>query len=72
VIQYVDDTLILVRTTRFKVSLLKTVLDTFSAATGLTINYHKSTSLPICVPADDVASLAAILGCSISTFPRHT
>jgi hypothetical protein len=65
VIQYANDTLILVRATRSEV-------DTFSAATGLTINYHKSTFVPICVPANDVASLAAILGCSISTIPRHT
>jgi hypothetical protein len=42
VVQYVDDTLILVRATQSLVSLLKDALDTFSVATWLTINYHKS------------------------------
>jgi hypothetical protein len=42
VIQYADDTLILVRATQSQVSLLKDALDTFSVATWLTINYHKS------------------------------
>jgi hypothetical protein len=69
VIQYANDTLILVRATRSQVVLLKAVLDTFSVATGLTINYHKSTFVPICVPTDDAVALAATLGCAVPSFP---
>ncbi|KAM0821158.1 hypothetical protein ACQ4PT_048236 [Festuca glaucescens] len=51
-------------------ALLKAALDTFSAAMGLTINYHKSTFVPICVPAEEASSLAAMLGCAVSSFPQ--
>jgi hypothetical protein len=57
-----------VRVTHSQVALLKAALDTFSAATGLMINYHKSTFVPICVPADDATALAATLGCVVSSF----
>jgi hypothetical protein len=58
-------------TLKSQVALLKAALDTFSVATGLTINYHKSTFVPIYVPTDDVAVLAATLGCAVLYFP-HT
>jgi hypothetical protein len=56
--------------TRSQVALLKAVLDTFSVAMGLTINYHKSTFVPIYVPADDAVALAVTLGCTVSSFPQ--
>jgi len=49
---------------------LKTILDEFSAATGLTINFHKSTFVPMHVSADAAAAMASILGCSVSSFPQ--
>lgn len=47
---------------------LKALLRDFSTATGLHINFHKSTFAPI--HADDTlaASLAAILGCPVPSF----
>jgi hypothetical protein len=68
VVQYANDTLILVRTIPSQVALLRATLDTFSAAMGLTINYHKSIFVPICVPAEDATSLVATLGCTVSSF----
>jgi hypothetical protein len=47
VLQYADDTLIIIRAIPEHVSNLKRVLDEFSAATGLSINFHKSTFVPI-------------------------
>ena len=47
-----------------------TLLAHFSIATGLQINYQKSTFVPINVPGSDAAFLAADLGCAISTFPQ--
>jgi hypothetical protein len=70
VIQYADDTLILVRAVPAQVALLKAALDTFSAATRLTINYHKSMFVPICVPARDATALTETLGCEVSSFPQ--
>jgi hypothetical protein len=68
IIQYAEDTMILVRATHSQVALLKAALDTFFAATGLTINYHKSTFVPICVPTDDAAALAMTMGCAVASF----
>ena len=44
VLQYADDTLILLRGDLDEVKQLKHLLDQFSEATGLRINYHKSTA----------------------------
>ncbi|CAN6171910.1 unnamed protein product [Urochloa humidicola] len=70
VIQYADDTLILIRAELPQVQRLKLVLDRFSTATGLQINYHKSTFVPIHVAPEVATLLAAELGCPISSFPQ--
>ncbi|CAO2038822.1 unnamed protein product [Urochloa humidicola] len=46
-LQYADDTLIVVRGEKEDVKQLKSVLDLFSVATGLKINYNKSTAVPM-------------------------
>ncbi|CAO2152694.1 unnamed protein product [Urochloa humidicola] len=68
VIQYADDTLILLRAEDAQVHRLKTVLDTFTVATGLAINYSKSTFVPIHVDAGWATHLAGILGCTVASF----
>ncbi|KAK1621107.1 hypothetical protein QYE76_026624 [Lolium multiflorum] len=67
---YADDTLIIIRTIPGHVENLKKVLDDFSAATGLTINFHKSTFVPIKVDNASALSMAAAFGCTVSTFPQ--
>jgi hypothetical protein len=47
VLQYADDTLIIIRAVTHHVANLKKVLDDFSTATSLCINFHKSTFVPI-------------------------
>jgi hypothetical protein len=49
---------------------LKAILDSFSEATGLKINFHKSTFLPINVLHDEAVRLAGTLGCPIASFPQ--
>ena len=49
---------------------LKETLQTFSAATGLHINFEKSTFLPICVEPDLASHLATIFECPVSSFPQ--
>jgi hypothetical protein len=48
---------------------LKRVLEDFSTATELTINYHKSTFVPMNIAEGTKSSMAAILGCVVSSFP---
>jgi hypothetical protein len=45
------------------------VLDLFTRANGLAINFHKSTFVPIHVSALRATDLAAILACLVSSFP---
>jgi hypothetical protein len=71
VIQYADDTLLIMRAERSHVYRLKKILDLFSQATGLHINFHKSTFVPVGGVPDDLATdLASILGCPVSSFPQ--
>ena len=71
IIQYADDTLIILPADPLQVARLRSVLDTFSRATGLEINFHKSTFVPIHVPPSRATHLASILECSISAFPQN-
>ena len=49
---------------------LKAVLDQFSAATGLKINYDKSAMVPMHIAAATVGALQGILGCQVGSFPQ--
>lgn len=44
--EYADDTLIIVRVALAVVGRLERILDDFTTATGLVINFHKSTVVP--------------------------
>ena len=70
VIQYADDTLPLVPAEQGQLSRLKSILDAFSAATELSINFHKSTFVPVNVDPARATRLAAELGCPLSMFPQ--
>ena len=70
VLQYADDTLILVKAELSSVQRLKNVLDSFAAATGLKINFHKSTVVPMHVEADILQQCRAVLGCREEQFPQ--
>jgi hypothetical protein len=49
---------------------LKTLLDDFSAATGLAINFHKSTFVPIKTDSLMASHMASTFGCAVSSFPQ--
>ena len=70
VLQYADDTLILMRGDVPSMTFLKSLLDDFSAATGLEINFHKSTFVPLHINSETVVAMAAVLGCAVSSFPQ--
>ena len=70
VLQYADDTLILVRAETEDVINLRNILDSFSEATGLRINYHKSIAVPLHVPDTKLRRLLKVLQCQPAQFPQ--
>jgi hypothetical protein len=70
VLQYADDTLLLLQATPEDARGLKSRFDQFTQATGLKINFHKSTVVPKHVDNDTLMVTMAILQCQQGTFPR--
>ena len=70
VLQYADDTLILTKGDVPSMLALKQILDNFSTATGLCINFQKSTFVPMNVNDATAAQMATVLGCTLSSFPQ--
>jgi hypothetical protein len=70
VLQYTDDTLIILHADDGAASRLKRILDDFASATGLVINFSKSTLVPMSVDAVGVAEAAAALSCTLEGFPQ--
>jgi hypothetical protein len=66
----VDDTLILIQGCPHQGRFLEEILDTFSASTGLAINYEKSTFVPLNLDPDEQSLISNILGCPIVAFPQ--
>lgn len=61
IIQYVDDTLIIMPADSQQLQNLMTMLQKFSASTGLQVNYHKSSLVLINISNERANELAAIL-----------
>ena len=70
VLQYADDTLIIAKASNDAAMQLKHILQNFAMATGLTINYTKTTLVPMHVCPSVADSIATTLQCTTSTFPQ--
>jgi hypothetical protein len=70
VLQYADDTLIIFRAGGAAARRLKLILDQFGDATGLKINYHKSTLVPMHVDGAVLTEIQAALQCRVEGFPQ--
>jgi hypothetical protein len=70
VLQYADDTFILLRGELSDVLRLRELLDSFSNATGLKINYTKSTAMLMHLSASAAAQCVQALGCRQEGFPQ--
>ena len=68
-LQYANDTLILLKGEVSQARKIKQILQDFAGFTGLQINYHKSTFVPLNVDEQVAAEAAQILGCPISALP---
>lgn len=70
-LQYADDTLIVCQGELEAVQELKRILDWFAAATGLNINFSKSTMVPIHLDLNLSQLCAETLGCVVQSFPHN-
>lgn len=69
VIQYADDTIIIMPACVEQAARMKTILTDYADSVGLHINFHKSTLIPINTPEDRGRDLAAIFGCTTANMP---
>jgi hypothetical protein len=69
IIQYVDDTLIIMEGCTRQFIFLKSLLQTFATSTGLKVNYSNSMMVPISIEEGKMSILASTLGCSLGTIP---
>jgi len=69
IIQYADDTILLLEADVNQLLHLKGILQNFATSTGLVVNYAKSSMIPINVHPDKLAVLASTFGCAIGSMP---
>ena len=69
IVQYADDTLILMQADATQLHCLKALLHTFADATGLKVNYNKSNLITINVNDDKMEILTGTLNCKKGSFP---
>lgn len=62
-LNYVDDTIVVIRGEPKDVQSLKGILDNFAAATGLEINFDRTTTVPIHMNEAKAMQCISILGC---------
>jgi hypothetical protein len=69
IIQYADDTLLVLPADIDQVLALKDMLNDFASSTGLRVNFHKSSMVPINVSDDVMADLTTAFGCQMASMP---
>ena len=69
IIQYANDTLLIMPAEIEQVNSLKEMLGIYSRSTGLKINFHKSSIIPVNVEDTRVQQIAECLRCKIGSLP---
>lgn len=69
VIQYADDTIIVMQGNEQQLTHLKGLLQSFTSSTGLRVNFHKSCLVPINMDSRKATDLANAFGCTVGSFP---
>jgi hypothetical protein len=69
VIQYADDTILILEACPRQLFFLKAMLNSFADSTGLHVNYNKSNIYPINVSEQKMALLANTFHCKVGTLP---
>jgi hypothetical protein len=69
IIQYADDTLLIMEACPLQIFTLKAILNTFADSTGLKVNYAKSSLYPINISEERLKHLAATFQCQAGSLP---
>ena len=69
ILQYADDTLVIMEACPSQISTLKNILHDFSSSSGLKVNYAKSMMVPINVDEARTNMLAQLFGCVVGSLP---
>jgi hypothetical protein len=69
IVQYADDTLLIMRACPLQLQALKELLDIFASATGLRVNYAKSCLMPVNIDDQSLSHLANTFGCDVGSLP---
>jgi hypothetical protein len=67
IVQYADDTLLVMEASAPQRVCLKALLHTFAESTGLRVNYSKSQMIPINLSESKAETLARTFGCQLCT-----
>jgi hypothetical protein len=68
-VQYADDTIIVLPADPNQLQILKRILEEYTAFTGLKVNYHKSSLVPINMDEQETNCLASHFECAVATMP---
>jgi len=69
IIQYADDTIMVMKALERELFCLKGILEGFSQSTGLRVNYQKSCLVPLNLSQEKASSLARVFGCQLGSLP---
>jgi hypothetical protein len=69
ILQYADDTLLIMPADANQLNYLKDILQKFTLSTGLKINFHKSSMVPINITGQRCQELANVFGCKCESLP---
>lgn len=69
IIQYADDTILIMKASQREIFCLKGLLQSFTKSTGLRVNYAKSQMIPLNLSHEQAINLANTFGCQIGTLP---
>ena len=69
IVQYADDTLIVLPAIDEQLIAFKEMLATFAESTGLRVNFSKSSLIPINMSDEEGARVASLLGCDVGMMP---
>jgi hypothetical protein len=69
IIQYADDTIIMLPAEKVQLATFKSILNQYAAFTGLKVNYSKSSMIPINLAQEEAVELAREFDCQLGSMP---
>lgn len=69
IVQYSDDTILVMKASQRELFILKGLLESFSKSTGLRVNYKKPCLVPLNLSREKAQLLASVFGCNLESLP---